>query len=132
MNCEVVFHRLPIRPGKPLLGAFGPRGQTVFGLPGNPVSSLVTARRFAIPVLSLRAGQVRRENPPITQLENDDGHKLALWWFRLLRRSGDGRAQLVETHGSGDLVSLARSDGFIEVPPSQSSSGPRPYFAWRS
>src|SRR5690606_32266336 len=43
---ETIFHKLPIRPGKPLLGAIGPQGQAILGLPGNPVSALVCGCRF--------------------------------------------------------------------------------------
>jgi len=49
-GCEVLFHQVAIKPGKPVL--FGRMGDTlVFGLPGNPVSAFVTAVLFACPAL---------------------------------------------------------------------------------
>jgi molybdopterin molybdotransferase len=129
LGCVVEFHRLPLRPGKPVLGGVGPSGQVIFGLPGNPVSALVCARRLALPVLAHQAGVARRESPAMMRLEND-GATLPLWWYRLVRCSGDGLVQPVETHGSGDLVSLARSDGFVEIPPNCTGEGPWPYFPW--
>ncbi|MDX6412836.1 MAG: molybdopterin molybdotransferase [Gaiellaceae bacterium] len=50
LGVEEVFWRVAVKPGKPV--AFGVRGQTlVFGLPGNPVSSLVGAELFVRPAL---------------------------------------------------------------------------------
>lgn len=45
-GAELHFHKLRMRPGKPLLFATAGRGSLVFGLPGNPVSSAVGARFF--------------------------------------------------------------------------------------
>ena len=45
--------------------------------------------------------------------------------------SGNGEATLVASRGSGDLVSAAASDGFIEVLPGESGSGPWAYFQWQ-
>jgi molybdopterin molybdotransferase len=50
LGVEIDFWRINMRPGKPLM--FGTRGKTlVFGLPGNPVSALVTATVFVLPAL---------------------------------------------------------------------------------
>ncbi len=50
LGVEEVFWRVAVRPGKPV--AFGVRGSTlVFGLPGNPVSSLVSCELFVKPAL---------------------------------------------------------------------------------
>jgi molybdopterin molybdotransferase len=47
-RAEVIFHRLAIRPGAPVLGAVGSEGQLIMGLPGNPVSVAVTFRRLGL------------------------------------------------------------------------------------
>jgi molybdopterin molybdotransferase len=50
LGVEALFHKVRIKPGKPLL--FGRRGRTlVFGLPGNPVSSLICFELFVRPAL---------------------------------------------------------------------------------
>ena len=50
LGVEEVFWRVSVKPGKPV--AFGVRGETlVFGLPGNPVSSLVSFELFVRPAL---------------------------------------------------------------------------------
>ncbi|MBI1375049.1 MAG: molybdopterin molybdenumtransferase MoeA [Phycisphaera sp.] len=131
LGCEVVFHKLPIRPGKPVLGAVGPRGQLVMGLPGNPMSVLCTARRLALPALWQRAGLAAPTPRPATvTLDNADDKSLNLWWHRIVRTTGPGRAELVATKGSGDVASMSRSDGIVEVPPDESGAGPWPYYAW--
>ena len=61
LGVEEVFWGVSVKPGKPL--AFGVRGRTlVFGLPGNPVSSLVSSVLFVLP--ALRALQGEREPAP--------------------------------------------------------------------
>jgi molybdopterin molybdotransferase len=56
LGVEEVFWRVAIKPGKPV--SFGVRGETlVFGLPGNPVSSLVGCELFVKPALRALAGE---------------------------------------------------------------------------
>lgn len=50
-GAQIVFHKVAIRPGKPLLFARLPDGALYFGLPGNPVSAAVGQRFFVEPVL---------------------------------------------------------------------------------
>lgn len=56
LGAEIVFHKVAIRPGKPLLFARLPGGQLYFGLPGNPVSSAVGLRFFVEPALRALLG----------------------------------------------------------------------------
>lgn len=57
LGVEVDFWKLRMRPGKPLM--FGTRGKTlVFGLPGNPVSALVTATVILKPALRAMTGHI--------------------------------------------------------------------------
>lgn len=127
---SVLFHRLPQRPGKPVLAGVAAEGRPVLALPGNPVSVLVTARRFALPALQGRAGFGAPVQAPCVSLANPDDKRIDLWWHRPVRMVGPALAELVETKGSGDLVSVARSDGFIELPPGAAGAGPWPYHAW--
>ena len=135
LQARVVFHGLPQRPGKPVLGAAiahadGPRA--VLALPGNPLSALVCCERLAIPVLARLAGG-RLSPTPAVALERVDGRSLPLWWHRLVRLGADGRAQLVDLQGSGDVPAGGRADGFVELPPGESgASGCWPFHAWPS
>jgi len=131
LGCDIVFHKLPIRPGKPVLGGIGPQGQAVLGLPGNPVSVMTTARRLALPVLRHRAGFVPPDPPVATvTLVNPDDKQLALHWSRPVRLVGDGQAERIATRGSGDIISAARSDGFVEIPANHTGPGPWLFYSW--
>ena len=56
MGMELAFWKLAMRPGKPMLfGKLG--GQRVLGLPGNPVSALITARVFLVPLIAALLGR---------------------------------------------------------------------------
>jgi molybdopterin molybdotransferase len=133
---RTLFHRVPQRPGKPILGGVTDDGRPVFGLPGNPVSVLVTARRIAWPVLRHVAG-VNSDGSgdagsadALVHLDAPDEKRIPLWWHRLVRVTGPGTAALADLRGSGDVVGAARSDGFIECPPDACGAGPWPLYRW--
>lgn len=128
---EVVFHKLAQRPGKPMLGAIGPDGQAILGLPGNPISAMVTMRRWGSVVLRKLAG-FAEPDPPVAAVtvRNPDEKRLNMCWHRPVKLTAPGEVELVESRGSGDLISAARADGFVELPPGASGSGPWPFYAW--
>ncbi len=90
--------------------------QLIVGLPGNPVSVAVTARLIALPLLRRVAG-LREIMPraPRVEVANADDKQLNLHWYRLVKLDEDGRASYLANRGSGDLISLAQSDGVIEL-----------------
>lgn len=133
LNARVIFHKIPQRPGKPLLAAVLPSGTTVLALPGNPVSVLVTARRYGIPVIAARAGAARPSQPapPAPRIMLDaSADSVDLWCFRPVRLNPDGSATVVAGKGSGDMIAAGPTDGFIEVPPGASGPGPWPFYSW--
>ena len=127
---QVVFHRIPIRPGRPMLGAYGPKGQLILGLPGNPLSVAVTFRRYALELIRHVGGFLRPELVPLMPLEFSDSKTMDLTWFRLVSLSEEGKLSLVTSQGSGDIASLIYSDGFVEVPPNSRAAGSRKFYAW--
>jgi molybdopterin molybdotransferase len=129
---EILFHRLPIRPGKPVLGAVGPRGQAIFGLPGTPVSVVIAGRWFAVPALRQLAGLPPEPEVASVTVREMGTKRLGLWWYRPVRVLGPALVQVVPSRGSGDLVSAARSDGFVLVPPQGEGAGPWPFTPWWS
>lgn len=131
-GCEIIFHKLPIRPGKPVLAAVGHGNRVVMGLPGNPLAVLVILRRLVLPVLRRLAG-FREPAPaaPMVRVTLPAEQPRDTFWYRPVRMTGNGEATLVASRGSGDLVSAAASDGFIEVLPRESGNGPWAYFPWQ-
>lgn len=127
---ETIFHKLAIRPGKPVLGAVDPSGRPVLGLPGNPVSVMVTAAVLALPALRARAGMDELPSARFVEVEGDACAPPSLTWYPLVRLQSDGTAALVAGRGSGDWIAAARSDGFVEVPPGQIARGVRHFVPW--
>ncbi len=128
---RVIFHGVPQRPGKPMLGAIA-NGVPIFGLPGNPVSAMVTCVRIVLPVLAARSGATAMPAWAFVEVANADGARLDLWWHRLVCMRADGRVELLDGRGSGDLVAGGRSDGFIEVAPTSDAKHWVPFYAWPS
>jgi molybdopterin molybdotransferase len=131
LSGDIIFHGLPIRPGKPVLGAATKDGKLLLGLPGNPVSATIGCQRLGIPLLGSMAGKSNwLPKVPVVQLKNGGQKSIPLTWLRLVKLVDDGVAEPVITQGSGDLVSLGNSDGFIEVPPNETGEGPWPFHSW--
>lgn len=129
---RVLFHKVRQRPGNPILGARSASNQPIFALPGNAVSVMTTARRLVIPSLAHLAGLSPPRPTPSVELADPDQATIELWWHRPVRLNTGGRAQLVDSRGSGDLVAAARSDGFIELPPGAQGPGPWAFYPWNS
>ena len=115
LGAEVAFWKVAIRPGKPLLVARR-GGQIILGLPGNPVSSLVTAHLFLLPLLRRMAGATACLPAPV--FARMDGALPAGGARREFRRAvWDGaRVRDGSLHDSGALASLAVCNAFIDRP----------------
>src|SRR5271155_758891 len=125
LGVQEVFHNVAQRPGKPMWFGIGPQGQSVFGLPGNPVSTLVCLIRYVIPAIAEAMG-TKREAPARLALAAPVTFKPALAYFLpvVIEHDDWGRAWAnpKPPNGSGDFLSLAGTDGFVELPP-----GPNTY-----
>ena len=119
LGVEVVFHRISQRPGKPMWFGIGPRGQAVFALPGNPVSTLVCCRQYVIPALA-RASGIPDSQPEFAALAQDVTFNPALTCFLPVRlisnTAGQALAMPVHTNTSGDFAALSATDGCVELP----------------
>ena len=120
LGVRQVFHRVAQRPGKPLWFGIGPRGQAVFGLPGNPVSTLICLVRFVITAIIIAMG-TRRPAAERIGLAKSVHFDLPLAYFLPVVVQIDewGRpwASPRPTNTSGDFLSLIGTDGFVELPP---------------
>jgi molybdopterin molybdotransferase len=120
---EIEFWRIAIKPGKPLLIA-RKGGQILLGLPGNPVSSHVTAFLFLLPLLRAMSGA--REVLPLA-ISARLGAPLRAGGARreFLRGSWDGRQVVAHAvQDSGALSALAGSNALIERPARAPASAP--------
>lgn len=116
---EFFFDAVAIRPGRPAV--FGRTGDVwVFGLPGNPVSTMVTFELLVRPALEVLSGA--RPRPLLllrARLVNDVPHKPGLTFFlpAWVESSLEGpRVRVLPWQGSGDVVALARANCFVVVP----------------
>jgi molybdopterin molybdotransferase len=125
LGVEEVFHNIAQRPGKPMWFGIGSQGQAVFGLPGNPVSTLVCLSRYVIPAIAEAMG-TRRSAPERLALAAPVTFQHSLTYFLPVTVEHDewGRpwAHPRPSNGSGDFLSLAGTEGFVELPP-----GPNTY-----
>jgi molybdopterin molybdotransferase len=118
LGAEFFFTGALIQPGKPVV--FGRLGEHYFfGLPGNPVSTMVTFLLFVEPVLGALCGEVGR-GPRFAQarLVGEVRVKTGLTRF-LPARLADRNVEPVTWQGSGDLASTSRSNCFLVVPADQ-------------
>jgi molybdopterin molybdotransferase len=119
LGVREIFHRVAQRPGKPLWFGIGPQGQAVFGLPGNPVSTLVCLARYVFPAVSAAMGTALpgEEKVPLGSVVSTN---LPLASFMPVRLEADewGRpwANPQPTNTSGDYLSLGNTTGFMELP----------------
>jgi molybdopterin molybdotransferase len=113
-GAELHLWRVSMRPGKPItFGSLG--GRAVFGLPGNPVSAMVTFELFVRPALRQLAGfaaihRVRLRARALAPLTNPGARR---GYLRVaLERDKDGwAARLTGDQGSAILTSMVRADG---------------------
>jgi molybdopterin molybdotransferase len=115
----VGFWRVRMRPGKPL--AFGRYGGVPYlGLPGNPVSALVSFERFARAAILKMAGHTRLDRPQVPVLLVDEIHSDGRESYvrAVVRRGENGRYQATTTgsQGSHIMTSLVKANALLVVP----------------
>lgn len=119
MGSHMIFWKVALKPGKPLaFGVIG--GKPAFGLPGNPISSLVSFEQFVRPALLKMAGvkEIFRRVLP-ARLTTDVKLKPGRMNFiRAALRIKDGGFTVspLEGQGSGMIRSMVQANSFIIVP----------------
>ena len=116
---KINFWRVAMKPGKPQ--AYGiADGKPIFGLPGNPVSSLVVFELFVRPALLKMAGHRDLLRPTFKavlseSITNRDGR---VNYMRAILKESDGQytAETTGPQGSGILHSLVLANGLITIP----------------
>jgi len=119
MGAEFFFDAVAIRPGKPAV--FGMcQGKPVFGLPGNPVSTMVTFELFVAPAIDLLSGAAARPLPLVgARLAEALNEKSGLTHFlpaRVEWLGGLAEVKALKWQGSGDIAALTKANCFLVVP----------------
>jgi len=118
LGATFYFDAVAIRPGKPAVFAMC-NEKPVFGLPGNPVSTMVTFELFVVPAIDLLSGAPARPLPFLkatvaTAMKEKPGmtHFLPA---RVQFDSGDARVKALAWQGSGDTVTMAKANCFLVI-----------------
>jgi molybdopterin molybdotransferase len=124
LGAEFFFTGAKIQPGRPVVfGCAGtpPDHKYFFGLPGNPVSTMVTFELFARPMVEALAGMSPRKLIFLhARLASEIRVKAGLTRFLPAILSGefeDSRVQLVAWQGSGDIAATARANCYVVILP---------------
>jgi molybdopterin molybdotransferase len=135
-QAEFFFTGALIQPGKPVVFGRVPNGEGapareqpaagqayvyLFGLPGNPVSTMVTFELFARPVIEALAGMTPRKLAFLSaRLKSAIKTKTGLKRFLPAILSGEfehAEVELAKWHGSGDVAAMARANCYVVIPP---------------
>jgi len=123
---EKIFHKVRLKPGKPVFFGAMRRGQEpptlVFGLPGNPASSLVCFDLFTRPAIQILTGRPREEwhvprsRATLTAPAKAASDRPVYLPCTLAAGAAGIEATPLPWSGSSDLVGLAKANGMIALP----------------
>lgn len=127
LQADIHIRSVAVKPGKPLTVATFPLSgveQPVlyFGLPGNPVSALVSFWRFVQPALRKLSGQAANWQPRFVQARTLQplpvgGQREVYLWGQLSLNAGHYEFSLAGgSHSSGNLMNLAQTNGLVVIP----------------
>lgn len=119
---EVHVGRVKLKPGKPFTFATLPEGRIAFGLPGFPVSSLVTFEVFVRPALRRMQGYERVQRPLLPVRLGFDaraGDRTEYHRVQLRLENGTLVAETTGSQSSSRLLSLAGADALVRIPPGE-------------
>lgn len=132
LGAEIHIRAVAVKPGKPLTvatfsGSAASKHKSVlyFGLPGNPVSALVSFWRFVQPALKKLSGLAHSWRPMFVQARSrddlrSDGKRETYLWGQLHLVNGGYEFQLASgSHSSGNLINLAQTNGLAVLPVGQ-------------
>ena len=126
LGVRELFHKVELRPGRPLWFGVHESEATrtlVFGLPGNPVGSLVCSELFVSAAIRRLAGHNAPEPPPLLATLDGEYHQRGnrpTYHPAQLRHEGSTAiVEPVAWHGSGDLRALADANCWAIFPPGE-------------
>ena len=126
LGAEILFHKVAIRPGKPILYAKFPDGTHYFGLPGNPASTAVGFRFFVVPFLQHLQGMEKEQYMMVPLLE-PSSKKGGLRFFRkaqiLLTAEKKIQLKILQGQESFKISSLLQSNCWAILTENQNDLG---------
>jgi molybdopterin molybdotransferase len=125
MGARVLFHKIRLKPGKPMLAAILGR-QVILGLPGNPASSYLNALLFLPVAMAGLLGTAAPDPWKSGHLEAAVANPGDRPLLHPCRRLGD-RLQPLDSRGSADLVRLAQADACAWIAAGGADAGPVRY-----
>ena len=122
LGAELFFDAVAIRPGKPAVFGWC-CGKPVFGLPGNPVSTMVTFELFVVPAIEALSGRAPQPLPLFkARLAHPLNEKGTVAHFLPARvvwpageSGGDPKVDVLLWEGSGDIGAVVRGNCFLVV-----------------
>lgn len=131
LGANIHIRSVAVKPGKPLTFATFPASDTTnnrvlyFGLPGNPVSALVSFWRFVQPAIKKLSGLSHSWKPVFVQARSrqdlcSDGKRETYLWGSLHLVDGNYEFQLASgSYSSGNLINLVQTTGLAVIPVGQ-------------
>jgi len=113
------FWQVNMRPGKPLAFGLLPGGVPLIGLPGNPVSAMVSFEQFARPAILKMLGHSDLVKPTVRAIMDEPITTSGRRTFArvvVTHREGQYHARTTGEQGSGVLTSMAKANGLAIVP----------------
>jgi molybdopterin molybdotransferase len=122
LGAEFHFTAVEIRPGRPAVFATC-RDKLVFGLPGNPVSTMVTFELFVLSAIDIWSGADPRPLPifraKLAEPVHEKGPMVHFLPARVDWEGREARVTRLPWQGSGDIVALVLANGFLVIGPEQ-------------
>ena len=118
---EILFHKVKIKPGKPVLFGKSKDGRYVFGLPGNPVSTLVAFELFVKPAIKRFSGvadigSVRIKAELLGSFTRKSSQREEYIPVKLSWINDRYVAEQIDYHGSGHMGAYTQSNGLFMIP----------------
>jgi molybdopterin molybdotransferase len=119
LGAETKFWQVAMKPGKPVVLS-SIRGRLYFGLPGNPVSCMVSFLLFIAPAIRKAMGQTINLLPPIVRTRiaaplKSRGDRRNYMRARVVARDGELVSQPMVSQGSGVSTSMVQANGLVIV-----------------
>lgn len=119
----LIFSGIAVKPGKPVTAALIGK-KPVFSFPGHPTSALLMFHLMARPVIQVMTGRMVREMASVkavagSRMFSAKGRRTFVMVKVKKDKVGRFVAEVVETGASGAITTLAKADGFVEIPENQ-------------